>query len=56
MPRAAAPSNRASADTLCTVGKTTTAVVPLASSASRKTSAPARLRAGSAKARSAGKV
>jgi hypothetical protein len=56
MPRAAPASNSASADTLCTVGKTTAAVVPLASSASRNTSAPARLRAGSAKAHSLGKV
>jgi hypothetical protein len=56
MPRTEAASNSASADTACTVGNTTAAVVPWASSASRNSSAPARATAGSAKRCSAGKV
>ena len=48
--------HKASADTLCTVGNTTAAVVPWASSASRNKAAPRSAWAGSAYRCSAGKV
>ena len=56
MPCASAAVKRASTEALCTVGKTTAAVVPCAIRASRKSAAALAAWAGSAWRASAGKV
>jgi hypothetical protein len=56
MPRSCAAANKASAETLCTVGNTAALVVPWANSASKNRAAPAAATAGSAYWLSLGKV